>query len=189
MHTSNTHLQLLGPISSRPILIWIFYDLMRLVIQTYPINNHTMMNVQSNIFPKPSKTGGNHMIYTLFGSQKTIIIFTASTMNRLRFQGEKFHPCRSGLGRSWTPEDPCCNLAFLSARPHIYKAPHFFCWHRPWWHIRHMKPEKTLTIVDPKFVLESHRLRTLVDEPKQYDSSLYAYFFFWMFWCLNHLQD
>lgn len=29
----------------------------------------------------------------------------------------------SGSGRSWTPEDPCCNLAFLSARPHIYKAP------------------------------------------------------------------
>lgn len=25
------------------------------------------------------------------------------------------------LDRSWTPEDPCCNLAFLSARPHIYK--------------------------------------------------------------------
>lgn len=24
--------------------------------------------------------------------------------------------------RSWTPEDPCCNLAFLSARPHVYKA-------------------------------------------------------------------
>jgi len=25
------------------------------------------------------------------------------------------------LDRSWTPEDPCCNLAFLSARPHVYK--------------------------------------------------------------------
>ncbi|CAK9008328.1 unnamed protein product, partial [Durusdinium trenchii] len=25
------------------------------------------------------------------------------------------------LDRSWTPEDPCCNLALLSARPHVYK--------------------------------------------------------------------
>eukprot|EP00913_Durusdinium_trenchii_P033660 g31510.t1 len=35
----------------------------------------------------------------------------------------------AGLGveksrrRSWTPEDPCCNLALLSARPHVYKEP------------------------------------------------------------------
>ena len=39
-------------------------------------------------------------------------------------QDTQSHPranANEAMRRSWTPEDPCCNLAFLSARPHIYK--------------------------------------------------------------------